>query len=472
MSVSAANRFSLTFLGATGTVTGSRYLLEAGGKRILVDCGLFQGYKQLRERNWAPFPVDPSSLDAVVLTHAHLDHTGYLPLLVRNGYRGAVYCTPATAALSRILLPDSGHLLEEEANYANRKGSSKHHPALPLYTQQDAQACLRQLKPCPFDVPFKVAGESVTVGFRHAGHILGAASVTLEFEGTRITFSGDVGRLEDPVMRAPAPLEATDILVVESTYGDRLHPTSDPQAELAPVLSRVAARGGVVVIPAFAVGRAQALVHLISQLKASGAIPSALPVYLNSPMAVDATALYHQFRDDHRLSKAECDALHTSAIIINSPEESKALNRRHGPMVIISASGMATGGRVVHHLKAFAPDPRNAIVLAGYQAGGTRGASLAAGAPTIRIFGEDVPVRAEVVQLSGASAHADANELLTWMGTIPAPPQRVFITHGEPAAADTLRQRIERQLGWDATVPDFRETVDLHALRGAVRVRA
>jgi metallo-beta-lactamase family protein len=471
MATAKRNDFRLSFLGATGTVTGSRYLVEANGKQVLVDCGLFQGYKQLRQRNWAPFPVAPASLDAVLLTHAHLDHTGYLPLLARNGYRGPVHCTPATAALSRILLPDSGHLQEEEARYANKKGSSKHHPALPLYTQEDAQACLRQFAPHPFDAPFALPGTSLTAAFRHAGHILGAASVTLEYDGTRITFSGDVGRPNDSVMRAPDPLEATDILVVESTYGDRLHPTTDPQEELGPILSRVAARGGVVVIPAFAVGRAQALIHLVAQLKAKGAIPKALPVYLNSPMATDATALYHQFRGDHRLSTADCDALHTSTIVINTAEESKALNRRGGPMVIISASGMATGGRVVHHLKAFAADSRNAIVLAGYQAGGTRGASLAAGAPSIRIFGEDVPVRAEVVQLSGASAHADADELVAWMGTAPVPPKRVFITHGEPAAADALRQRIERQLGWEVTVPDFRDTVDLHAIRDGLRAQ-
>jgi metallo-beta-lactamase family protein len=472
MTAAKRDDFRLSFLGATGTVTGSRYLVEAGDKRVLVDCGLFQGYKQLRQRNWAPFPVAPASIDAVLLTHAHLDHAGYLPLLARNGFRGPVHCTPATAALSRILLPDSGHLLEEEARYANLKGTSKHHPALPLYTQEDAHACLRRFVPRPFDAPFALAGTSVTAAFRHAGHILGAASVTLECEGTRITFSGDVGRPDDPVMRAPAPLEETDILVVESTYGDRQHPTTDPLEELGPILSRVAARGGVAVIPAFAVGRAQALIHLVAQLKARGEIPRALPVYLNSPMATDATALYRQFRDDHRLSKADCDALHTSTIVINTAEESKALNRRSGPMVIISASGMATGGRVVHHLKAFAPDSRNAIVLAGYQAGGTRGASLVAGAPSVRIFGEDVPVRAEVVQLSGASAHADADELLAWMRTAPVPPRRVFITHGEPAAADALRQRIERQLGWEVTVPDFRDTVDLHAIRGGQRAQA
>jgi metallo-beta-lactamase family protein len=465
----ARREFRLEFLGATGTVTGSRYLVTADGRRMLVDCGLFQGYKPLRLRNWERFPVDPADIEAVVLTHAHLDHTGYLPLLVRNGFRGPVYCTAPTAALCRILLPDSAHLLEEEAKYAEHKGSSKHHPALPLYTQDDAAAALRLLRVVPDGGTFAPL-PGVVGRFRGAGHILGAASVTLEHDGTRVGFSGDLGRSDDAVMRAPEPPAPADVLVVESTYGDRRHPPGDAEAELGAAVSRVAARGGVAVIPAFAVGRAQGLLHLLARLKAHGAIPSALPVYLNSPMADQATQLYSRFPDAHRLSLLDAAALHTSATVVTTAEQSKALNRRHGPMVILSASGMATGGRVVHHLVAFAPDPRNAILLAGFQAGGTRGARLAAGEKTLRIFGEDIPVRAEVVQLAASSAHADADGLIAWLRAAESPPRRVFVTHGEPAAADALRLRIERELGWDAEVPDWRQVVDLHAIAGKVPV--
>lgn len=458
-----ADTFRLTFLGATRTVTGSRYLLEAAGKRVLVDCGMFQGYKQLRLRNWAPFPVDASTIDAVVLTHAHLDHSGYIPKLIRDGFRGPVFCTAGTEALCRLLLPDSGHLLEEEAEFANRHGYSKHHPALPLYTEREAEHALRRLQPMAFDVPFEPV-PGLRMHFRRAGHILGAGSVLARHGETRVLFSGDLGRPDDPVMRPPVPPDACDVLLVESTYGNRRHAEVDSEAELGDILTRVAARGGVTVIPAFAVGRAQALLHLIDRLKQHGRVPRSLPVYLNSPMARDATALMQRFREDHRLDDAECRALKTTATIINSVEQSKALNRQRGPMVIISASGMATGGRVLHHLVAFAPDPRNAIVLSGYQAGGTRGASLAAGADTLRMFGRDVPVRAEVVQLRGTSAHADADELLEWMRAMPAAPARTFLTHGEPDAADALRARIEHELGWDAVVPEFGATVDLHAL--------
>ena len=457
--------FRLEFLGATGTVTGSRYLLTASGHRLLVDCGLFQGYKPLRLRNRERFPVEPSSIEAVVLTHAHLDHSGFLPLLVRQGFRGPVFCTAPTAALCRILLADSAHLLEEEAKVANRKGSSKHHPALPLYSQDDVAATLPLLRVIPDGEAFAPV-PGVTARYRGAGHILGASSVTLEHDGTRIGFSGDLGRSDDIVMSAPEPPAPADLLVVESTYGDRLHASHDAEAELGEAVARVAARGGVVVIPAFAVGRAQALLHLLARLKASGAIPKALPIYLNSPMADQATRLFSQFPQAHRLTPAETTALHATATVITTAEQSKALNRRHGPMVILSASGMATGGRVVHHLVAFAPDARNAIVLAGFQAGGTRGAKLAAGDATVRIFGEDVPVRAEVVQLGASSAHADADGLIAWLRSAESPPRRVFVTHGEPAAADALRLRIEHELGWRADVPDWLQSVDLHAAAG------
>lgn len=455
----SASVFRLTFLGAAGTVTGSRYLLETEGARLLVDCGLFQGYKPLRLRNWAPFPVDPASIDAVVLTHAHLDHSGYLPRLVRAGFRGPVWCTPATHSLCSILLRDSGRLLEEEAGYANAVGSSKHHPAEPLYTEADALHCLSQFHETPFHEVFEpVSG--VKARLRPDGHILGAAAVTLEHVQTRITFSGDLGRPSDPVMRAPMPPADSDWIVTESTYGDRLHPAVDLKQELGDALRRVLRRGGVAIIPAFAVGRAQLLLHVIAQLQTEGELPPA-PVYLNSPMARDVTALYRQYPGQQSLSVPQLDAMHRNTRIVNTMEESKALNRHHGPMIIVSASGMLTGGRVLHHLIAFAGDSRNAILLCGYQAGGTRGATLAAGARTLRIYGQDVAINAEVIQLASASAHADADEILAWLRSAPRTPRKVFVTHGEPTAADTLRRRIEHELRWPAHTPEAGEQFDL-----------
>jgi len=454
-----SKRMRLQFLGANATVTGSRYLLEAGDARILIDCGLFQGYKPLRLRNWAPFPVDPASIDAVVLTHAHLDHSGYLPRLIRSGFKGRVWCTDATRSLCRIMLPDSGRLQEEEAGYANRKGSSKHHSAEPLYSEADAIDSLGRLHGVPFDSEFEHA-PGVRAILRMQGHILGAAAVTLEFEGTRITFSGDIGRPHDPVMLAPAAPAESDWIVSESTYGDRNHPAIALKDEMLAALPHVLARGGVVIIPSFAVGRAQTLLHVIAQLQTDGSLPG-VPVYLNSPMATDVTALYRNFPSLHRLGSVELDAMRRITRVVNSVEESKALNLRKGPMIIVSASGMVTGGRVLHHLTAFAKDARNAIVLCGYQAGGTRGAALAAGAKTLRIYGQDVAVNAEVTQLSAASAHADGNEIVAWLRSSAKPPRKVFVTHGEPDAADALRLRIERELGWSAYVPDYLERVDL-----------
>jgi metallo-beta-lactamase family protein len=454
-----AQRFELTFLGANATVTGSRHLLQAGDARVLVDCGLFQGYKNLRQRNWAPFPVEPSSIHAVVLTHGHLDHTGYLPRLIREGFRGKVWCTYATRSLCKIMLPDSGRLQEEEAEFAERKGSSKHHPAEPLYTEADALRSLSQFQGVDFEQDFEPA-PGLHMRLHQQGHILGAAAVAAEFEGARIVFSGDLGRPDDPVMLAPLPPVECDWIVSESTYGDRQHSPSPLEAELRDVLNRVLARHGVVVVPAFAVGRAQLLLHVIAKLQAEGSVPK-VPVYLNSPMASDVTQLYRDYPKLHRLSQSELDAMRDITHVVSTVEESKALNRRKGPMIIVSASGMATGGRVLHHLVAFAPDPRNAIVLSGYQAGGTRGAALANGAKTIRIYGEEVVVNAEVVQLSAASGHADSDEILAWLRSAPKPPRKVFITHGEPDAAEALRRRIDRELGWDAQVPEYRDTVDL-----------
>jgi len=450
---------TIQFLGATGTVTGSKYLVQAADKLILVDCGLFQGYKQLRLRNWARLAVDPKTIDAVVLTHAHLDHSGYLPLLVKNGYKGPVFCTAATADLCGILLPDSGHLQEEDARYANRRGFSKHHPALPLYSQEDAKRCLSLLKPVQFDRSANIK-PGIDIRLLQGGHILGAAMVEMRCEGRAVLFSGDLGRPNDLVMKPPARVEHVDYLVIESTYGNRRHDVNDPLEVLADVITRTAARQGVVIIPAFAVGRAQTLLFAIYLLKSANRIPD-VPVYLNSPMAVDATNIYHRHRTEHRLTVEQCKAMCTAAKFVNSVEESKGLNNRRGPMILISASGMVTGGRVLHHLKAFAPDPRNTILLSGFQSGGTRGAAIAAGAETVKIHGEHVPIRAEVATLSNLSAHADYIETLDWLGQFSRPPRQTYITHGEPAAADALRRSMEEKLKWQCYVPEYLELASL-----------
>ena len=445
----------IQFLGATGTVTGSKYLVTAGAKKVLVDCGLFQGFKQLRLRNWAPLPVEPAAVDTVVLTHAHIDHSGYLPLLVRQGYAGKILCSSATRDLCEVLLPDSGRLQEEEARFANRHGFSKHDPALPLYTEDEARASLARFAPIAFNMTVDL-GDGLSLRLSPAGHMLGAATVRLSHGGRSVLFSGDLGRPNDLLMVPPAPIEPTDYLVVESTYGNRRHERRDPKDALAEVLRRTFARGGVVIIPSFAVGRAQAMMYLIHQLKAEGRI-AGVPVFLNSPMAVDATRIFHEHRGEHRLSPAECDAMCAVAQIVNSPEESEKLNRRRGPMIIIAGSGMATGGRVVHHLKAFAPDERNTILFTGYQAGGTRGAALVGGAHSIKIHGQYVPVRAEVDSLENLSGHADYAEILDWLRPLRAPPRHVFITHGEPEAADAMRRHIEESLSWKVSVPDYLE---------------
>lgn len=449
----------LTFLGATGTVTGSKYLLTIGTKNILVDCGLFQGYKQLRLRNWARLPVDPRKIDAVVLTHAHIDHSGYLPLLIKNGFSGPVYSTHATRDLCGILLPDSGHLQEEEAEFANRHGFSKHSPALPLYTREDGKRALRAFTPVAFGRNVQL-DKQLTLGFSPSGHILGSAFVLIRDASTSVLFSGDIGRPHELIMPAPAEMAGADYLVLESTYGDRRHESTDPQEIMASIIQRTVRRKGVVVIPAFAVGRAQTLLYCIHLLKARGAIPD-IPVYLNSPMATDVTRIYHKYRSEHRLTPEQCEAMCSTAHIINSVEESIELNEKPGPMIIISASGMATGGRVVHHLKKFAPDPRNTILFSGFQAGGTRGDGLINGAETIKIHGEYVPVRAEVASIHNLSAHADYQEILDWLSHFKKPPRETYITHGEPGASDALRRRIEETKRWRCTVPEYRQTVKL-----------
>lgn len=448
---------NITFLGGTGTVTGSKYLVRHGDECLLVDCGLFQGYKQLRIRNWSPLPITPDQIHAVLLTHAHLDHSGYLPLLVREGFTGHAYATSGTRDLCRILLPDSGHIQEEDAEFANRHGFSKHAPALPLYTRQDALDCLPHLKAVEFGKTFQpIPGWRAT--FTPAGHILGASSVLLEVAGRRILFSGDLGRPNDLLMAPPAPAPAADTVLIESTYGDRTHPEEDVEAELGPLLKKLAKRGGVAVIPVFAVGRAQALLHAIHLLKLRGDLPTSLPVFLDSPMAVHTTHLFEHHLGEHRLSSKDAHALMHSATMISSTDESRALASRHGPMVILSASGMATGGRVLHHMALYAGNHRNMILLTGFQAPGTRGASLVSGAKSVRIHGRDVAVNAEVVQLQSASAHADANQLLTWLRTMPQAPNQVYVVHGEMGASDELRKRIKHELGWRAIVPEHGST--------------
>lgn len=449
----------LTFLGATGTVTGSKYLVEAGSKRIMVDCGLFQGLKQLRLRNWAKLPVDPVTVDAVVLTHAHIDHTGYLPLFVRNGFSGPVYCSQGTHDLCEILLPDSAHLQEEEAAYANKRGFSKHKPALPLYTQQDAARALTLLHPVKFHEVIDL-GHGIKVTLYPNGHILGSSFVRIEHDDKSLLFSGDIGRSHDILMQPPVSIKHTDYLVLESTYGDRTHEPVDPKAKLSDVINRTAARNGVVIIPVFAVGRAQELLYYIHLLKEENRIAD-LPVYLNSPMAVNATHIFSNFHDEHRLTREQCQAMLNTARIVSSIEESQRLNSLQGPAIILAASGMATGGRVVHHLKTFAPHPRNTILFAGFQAAGTRGGAMLAGAESIKIHGEYYPVRAEVDYISNLSAHADRNEIMHWLQGFDAPPRKTFITHGEPVAADAMRLFIEERLGWDVVVPDYLETVEL-----------
>lgn len=443
----------ISFLGGAGTVTGSKFLIQHQDQRLLVDCGLFQGYKQLRLRNWMPPPVAPGQIDAVVLTHAHLDHSGYLPLLVREGFQGRVWCTPGTRDLCQILLPDSGHIQEEDAAYANRHGFSKHHPALPLYTVADAKACLERLQTVPpFHAFEPLPGWQARL--QPAGHIIGAASLLIEVGGKRLLFSGDLGRSDDLLMLPPEAPPGADAVIIESTYGDREHPPQDLLDELAPALARVAARGGTAVVPVFAVGRAQALLHAIALLKQQHRLPRGLPVYLDSPMAIHSTEVFAHHPGEHRLDAGQVHDMAHAATMVRTPDESKAIAALHGPKIVLAASGMATGGRVLHHLVQYLGDHRHMVLLTGYQAPGTRGAALVNGSATLRIHGQDLPVRAEVVQLQTASAHADAPQLMTWLRAVPGRPHRAFVVHGDLEASDALRQRIERELHWQAVVPE------------------
>ena len=449
------------FLGAADGVTGSRHLVESAGSRILLDCGMFQGWKLHRERNWA-MPEPLRELDAVVLSHAHLDHSGWLPALVKHGYRGPIHASPATIALAQVLLLDSAHLQEEDARRANRYGYSKHVKALPLYTRADARRALAQMVALEPGEEVDVAGHRLSLS--PVGHLLGACAVKLREsgrQGRRLVFSGDLGRQHDLLMPPPVPVRRADVMIVESTYGNRDHPQDDISARLADIVTTTVGRGGSVLMPSFAVGRAQALLLVLQRLKRSGAIPRDLPIFLDSPMAIEATALYRSHAALMRVPAREMRELVDGVRLVTTPQQSMRLTGARYPSVIISASGMATGGRVLHHLKAMAPQARHSIVFAGFQVGGSRGARLVAGEREVKIHGEMVPVRAEVQQLTGFSGHADRGELMAWLGHIKTPPEQTFVVHGEPDAADTLRANIQQHLGWRVRVPAFGECVQL-----------
>lgn len=443
---------TITFLGAAETVTGSRFLVESPTTRLLVDCGSFQGLKKLRVRNWQPLPFDPSSLDAVLFTHAHIDHSGYFPRLCNLGFSRDGHCTHGTRDLLRVLLPDSGYLHEEAARHANKWGYSKHAPALPLYTREDAERSLTRLKPVGFDESFEPA-KGVSARFTRAGHIVGSGCLELRVGGTTITFTGDVGRPNDPIMRPPRALRRTDYLVCESTYGDRRHPEEDVAETLASLVHQAVAKRGVVLVPSFAVGRTQHVLHIVAKLKHERRIPD-VPVFLDSPMAIKATRIFHDHAEDHRLDPAECDRMVRVAQFAQSADESRAITARSGPMIVIAASGMATGGRVLHHLKRFLPDANNAVLFVGFQAAGTRGRSLVDGADEVKIHGEYIPVRASVIEAEGLSAHADYKELLDWLAAGDLAPKRAFVVHGEASAADAFRRRLSDRFGWKAVVPE------------------
>lgn len=450
------------FWGANRTVTGSRTIVDTNGSRILVDCGLFQGERAIRALNRSPFPVAPHTIDAVILTHAHIDHSGYLPALVRDGFRGTVWCTPGTTDVCHLLLPDSAHLGEEEAHYANLHRTSRHDPAVALYTLRDAERALEHLRSQPFGLPFSPV-HGVRASFSHAGHIIGAATLRIEEGSTSVVFSGDLGRSNDPVMFAPAAPPHGDVLVVESTYGDRDHPESDGRSELERITNDTIARGGTLLIPSFAVGRTQEVLFLLGELRAAGRLPD-VPVYLNSPMATNATDLFLRYRDEHQLTEQQCESMSSLVNYVRSIEESKDLTKDSTPKIVISASGMATGGRVLHHLIQLAPDPRNTLLFVGHQAIGTRGHSIVNGETMVRIYGQDVKIRARVEHLQMLSAHADRRDVLEWMGSMGRPPAHTFINHGEPDASEALRALVTERLGWECSVPRLGDLVDTDVL--------
>ncbi|MBI4887774.1 MAG: MBL fold metallo-hydrolase [Acidobacteria bacterium] len=455
----------LTFLGAAQTVTGSKYLLEHGGSRVLVDCGLFQGLKDLRERNWADFPVAPHAIDAVVLTHAHLDHVGYLPRLVAHGYRGRIFCTGGTADLCRLVLPDAARIQEEDARQANAHRYSRHDPALPLYREPDALRALTQLQPLGYDRPLEVA-RGVTIRYLPAGHLLGSAFVVVQLAGGKtILFGGDLGRYGRPVLPDPTDAVTADVVLVESTYGDRDHAPDDDGEALAAVIRETAQRGGKIIIPAFAIGRVEELLYWVRRLEQERRIP-VLPVYVDSPMAAEAlrfyTARVSELDPDMRpAQKGVATFGSTRFQTVSSPQESKALTASTRSAIVISASGMATGGRVLHHMVAALPDPRHTMLFVGYQAAGTRGRRLVDGASDVKIHGRLVPVAARIVKIDSMSAHADRGEVLRWLRTLPRQPERLLLVHGEPGPMQALQARIREHLGWDAHMPAHGERLEI-----------
>jgi metallo-beta-lactamase family protein len=461
----------LTFLGAAGTVTGSKYLVEAANKRLLIDCGIFQGTPELSDRNYKPLPTDPKTFDYAVLTHAHLDHTGWLPCLVRDGYRGPIFANPATIDLTALLLKDSAHLQEEDAERARTKGYSRHANPQPLYTAEDVDPVFRSMKAMPRSGGFDISPE-FHIDSYDAGHILGSSSLVLTItengKKTVVVFSGDIGRYDQPILNDPAtPPVNADVLLCESTYGDREHEAGDPAELLAAVVNRVAKRGGSIIIPAFAIGRTQTFMYYLRQLEDQQRIPR-LPVYVDSPMALSATDLYLKYKEDHDLefsredNNGKGDPLNVHQFhLTRTADESKQINNVKTPCIIISASGMVTGGRVMHHLAQRLPDPRNAVILAGFQAQGTRGRALQEGAKTLRLFGQEVPVNAEIIELGQFSAHAGKSELLRWLTGLTAPPQQTYLVHGEPSAAQSLQSSIQEKFRWKVSVARYLDTVNL-----------
>jgi metallo-beta-lactamase family protein len=458
----------ITFLGAAGTVTGSKYLIEAEGKRLLVDCGLFEGSKELKERNWDPCPVDPGTIDWVLLTHAHIDHTGYLPKLVNAGFRGPIYANAATQELCALLLPDSAHLQEEDAKYAAKKKYTVHNPPLPLYTVAQSQTALTQFKGIPSNDPFTISPQ-FSVLPHDAGHILGATwlelTITENGKKTLIVFSGDVGRYDQPLLKDPESPTHADFLLCESTYGDRDHEAGSVADALADVINATTKRGGAIVIPAFAVDRTQLLLYYLHILLQQKKIPS-LPVYVDSPMAINTTDIYNRHKQDHDLKKLEDpDPMSLHDIhMTRSVEDSKKINDVVSPCIIISASGMASGGRVLHHLARRLPDARSTVLLVGYQAQGTGGQILQSGAKFLRLFGQQVPVKAQVVELGQLSAHAGKSELLRWLSGFKTPPRQTFLVHGETSGLTSLRDAITAQYHWPVTIPAYKQSFDLSAM--------
>lgn len=456
---------SIQFLGAAETVTGSKHLLTINGKQILVDCGLFQGSKELRARNWEPFPIPPSEIDALVLTHAHLDHLGYIPRLVKEGYEGPIYCTRATLGLARISLPDSGHIQEEDARHANRRGSS-HHPALPLYTERDAMDCLRLFHSVRYDTMISLPG-GATFRFLPAGHILGSAFAEIYFEnGERIMMSGDLGRYDTPIIKDPTTVEYAEYLVVESTYGNKIHSNEPVIPKLLELLDWAMENDSIVLIPSFSIGRTQELLYYLKRLENEGKLPN-IPIYVDSPMGLSATELYEnavEERDEEaemRFNLKDNPLEPRGLRMIRQAQESKNLNQARGPMIVIAGSGMANGGRIVHHMLHHLSDPTTLVVFTGYQAEGTLGRRILEGAPTVRMMGQEVEVRARVEKLNALSAHADQAEIMQWLRGFKSAPRQTFIVHGEPPAQQALREKIVAELGWNVTIPHWKETFEL-----------